>query len=152
MKKYVVATVNEIPPGQRKIVTVNGRSIGVFNVNGKYYAIRNRCPHAGAPLCEGVLSGFVTSKEPGDYTYSRKGEILRCPWHQWEFDVTTGQSWFDPAKMRVKAYGVKVEQGCSLGSDENKNATQDCSQMEKGPFVAETFPVSFDKEYVVVEM
>ncbi|MGM0901656.1 MAG: Rieske (2Fe-2S) protein [Bacillota bacterium] len=154
MKKYVVATVNEIPPGQRKIVTVAGRSIGIFNVDGTYYAIRNRCPHAGAPLCEGVLSGFVTSNEPGDYTYSRRGEILRCPWHQWEFDVTTGQSWYEPAKVRVKSYPVKVEQGCTLSTTKQatKASENGMEHLEKGPFVAETFPVSSDDEYIVIEM
>jgi len=154
MKKYVVATANEIPPGQRKIVTVGGRSIGIFNVEGTYYAVRNRCPHAGAPLCEGVLSGFVSSSEPGNYTYSRRGEILRCPWHQWEFDVTTGQSWYDPAKVRVKSYPVKVEQGCALSNPAQtiKSVEKGMEHLEKGPYMAETFPVSQDDEYIVIEM
>lgn len=146
MAKYVVATVGEIPPGQRKIIEVAGRSIGLFNIKGSFYAIRNRCPHAGAPLCEGVLSGFVESKVPGEYTYTRKGEILRCPWHQWEFDVKTGQSYFDPVKTRVRSYEAKVQSGCSLA---NCSAT---SGMEKGPFKAETFPVLLDKDYVVLEI
>ncbi len=47
--KYVVASVDEIPPGGRKIVEVAGRSIGVFNVKGEYFALRNRCPHQGGP-------------------------------------------------------------------------------------------------------
>lgn len=145
MKKYVVASVEEIPPGQRKIVRVAGRSIGIFNINGDFFAIRNRCPHEGAPLCEGVLSGFVDSTTPGEYTYTRKGEIIRCPWHQWEFDVKTGQSWFDPAKTRVRAYEAKVESGCSLCDPNAPN-------MEKGPFTVETFPVSLDRDYVVIEL
>jgi len=143
MKKYVVATVEEITPGERKIVEIEGRSIGVFNIQGTFYAIRNRCPHAGAPLCEGVVSGFVTSKSPGEYTYSRQGEILRCPWHQWEFDVKTGQSYFDPAKTRVRTYQAEVEAGCSLVGDDDTG-------MAKGPFVAETYQVALEKEYVVV--
>jgi len=51
-----VGTTDEIAPGQRKVVEIDGRSIGVFNVDGRYYALRNTCPHAGAPLCEGTLS------------------------------------------------------------------------------------------------
>jgi nitrite reductase/ring-hydroxylating ferredoxin subunit len=145
MKKYVVANVKEISPGQRKIMTIAGRSIGIFNIDGEFFALRNRCPHAGAPLCEGVLSGLVHSKSPGDYTYTRKGEILRCPWHQWEFDVKTGQSWFDPVKTRVRSYDVKVEQGCSL-------STLESTQMEKGPFEVETFPISFEDDLVIVEI
>jgi nitrite reductase/ring-hydroxylating ferredoxin subunit len=145
IQKHIVATVDEIRPGHRKIVTVSGRSIGVFNLNGEFHALRNRCPHGGAPLCEGPLSGFVQSEGRGDYTYTRKGEILRCPWHQWEFDVKTGQSWCDPAKTRVKTYEAKVEQGCALAQMGNDG-------LEKGPYVAETFAVSVDKEYIVLEI
>lgn len=109
MPRHVVATTAEIPPGARKIVEIDGRSIGIFNVDGRFYALRNRCPHEGARLCEGVLSGLVASTAPGEYTYQRSGEILRCPWHGWEFDVTTGLSSFDPGRTRVRAYPVSVE-------------------------------------------
>jgi nitrite reductase/ring-hydroxylating ferredoxin subunit len=149
LARYAVARVEEIPPGERKIVEVAGRSIGIFNVGGEFFALRNQCPHAGGPLCEGVLSGFVRSKEPGDYTYVRKGEILRCPWHQWEFDIRTGQSWFDPVKTRVRSYEARVEPGSALaeGSSELREAG-----LEKGPYTAETYPVSLDKQYVVLEV
>src|SRR5262245_39775127 len=59
MAKYVVATTAEIPPGGRKIVEVAGRSIGIFNAGGEFFALRNRCPHQGGPLCEGGLSGLL---------------------------------------------------------------------------------------------
>jgi 3-phenylpropionate/trans-cinnamate dioxygenase ferredoxin subunit len=109
MTGHVVATTAEIAPGERKIVEIEGRSIGVFNLGGRFYALRNACPHAGARLCEGTLSGLVTSTGPGEYSYVREGEILRCPWHGWEFDVTTGRSWFDPARVRVRAYETSVD-------------------------------------------
>jgi hypothetical protein len=67
MPKHVVATLDEIPPGGKKIVEVAGRSIGVFNVGGEFFALRNRCPHQGGPLCLGKLSGFVVSPVPGEY-------------------------------------------------------------------------------------
>ena len=92
MAKHVVATVAEIPPGQRKLVTVRGRPIAVFNLGGEFFGLFNRCPHQGGPMCEGVLTGLIESDDPGRYKYSRAGEILRCPWHGWEFDVRTGQS------------------------------------------------------------
>ena len=85
MAKHVVATVDEIPPGERKIVELEGRSLGIFNINGEFYAVRNICPHQGAPLCEGRLTGLLQSDVPGEYRYTRKGEILRCVWHGWEF-------------------------------------------------------------------
>src|SRR6187402_1381634 len=108
MAKYVVGAVEDIPPGERKIVEIAGRSIGVFNVGGEFYALRNTCPHQGGPLCQGQLTGFLMARVPGDYSYTRRGEILRCPWHGWEFDVKTGQSWFDPTQTRVRAYSVTV--------------------------------------------
>lgn len=150
MQKYVVASAHEIPPGHRKVVRIDGRSIGIFNINGEFFAIRNRCPHAGAPLCEGVLSGFVHSEEPGQYTYERRGEIIRCPWHQWEFDIKTGQSWFDPSKTRVRSYETKIESGCSLVDLGGHSQGDD--KLKKGPYVAETFSVSLDEDYVVLEV
>ncbi|HEY7034811.1 MAG TPA: Rieske (2Fe-2S) protein [Thermomicrobiales bacterium] len=142
MPKHVVATVDEIPPGARKIVEVEGRSIGVFNVDGAFFALRNRCPHQGGPLCRGTISAFVSATRPGEYRVSRHGQILRCPWHGWEFDISTGQSWFDPRKVRVRRYEVTVEAdpGAVPG------------QLEKGPYVAETYPVSVERQYVLVEL
>ena len=52
-KRHVVARVADIPPGERLIVDIAGRSIGVFNVDGRFYALRNSCPHQGGPLCLG---------------------------------------------------------------------------------------------------
>ena len=68
MPKYVVATPDEIPPGERKIVDIGGRSIGVFNIEGEYFAIRNSCPHQGGPLCSGLVTGFLESSAPGTIT------------------------------------------------------------------------------------
>jgi nitrite reductase/ring-hydroxylating ferredoxin subunit len=136
--RYVVATLDEIPPGERKVVEVGGRSIGVFNINGEFYALRNRCPHQGGPVCQGRLTGFLECNAPGEFNYKRKGEILRCPWHGWEFDVKTGQSWVDPTRMRTRSYKVSVESGEAA--------------LEKGPYVAETYLVSVEEEYVVVEL
>jgi len=109
MEKYIVGQVGEVPPGARKIVEVAGRSIGVFNVHGTYYALRNRCPHQAAPLCLGAIKGMAMPCKPAEYFWGREGEILRCPWHGWEFDITTGQSIFNPHKTRVRTYEVTVE-------------------------------------------
>lgn len=144
MGRYIVASVEEIPPGERKIVEIASRSIGVFNVNGEFFALRNRCPHQGGPLCTGPVGGFVSSSGPGDYRVTRHGEILRCPWHGWEFDIRTGQSWFDPARVRVRSYEVSLEPGAPE-SDEPL-------EREKGPFVAETYPVEIEHRHVVVEV
>jgi 3-phenylpropionate/trans-cinnamate dioxygenase ferredoxin subunit len=109
MGRHVVGRASELPPGQRKIVEVEGRSIGVFNVHGRFYALRNRCPHQAAPLCLGAIKGMTLPGKPGEYTWAREGEILRCPWHGWEFDITTGRSIFNPHGTRVRRYEVTVE-------------------------------------------
>jgi 3-phenylpropionate/trans-cinnamate dioxygenase ferredoxin subunit len=148
MGRYIVASVDEIPPGERRIVEIAGRSIGVFNVNGEFYALRNRCPHQGGPLCSGPVAGFMSSTSPGEYTLSRQGEILRCPWHGWEFDIRTGQSWFDPRRVRVRSYDVMLEPEHAGGDP----ATSRSLELEKGPYVAETFPVEIEQRHVVVEV
>ena len=147
MAKYIVGTVDEIPPGERKIIEIAGRSIGVFNIGGQFFALRNYCPHQGGALCEGKLSGLIQSDKPGEYQYSRPDEIIRCPWHGWEYDIRTGQSWVDPVKTRVRRYEVSLESGEALDPDEVRLAGR-----QKGPYVAETYPVSVEQEYVVVEV
>jgi 3-phenylpropionate/trans-cinnamate dioxygenase ferredoxin subunit len=137
MGRHVVASVEEIAPGGRKLVELEGRPIVVFNLSGEYFALLNRCPHQGGSLCHGKLTGLVLSDEPGEYTYSRPGEIIRCPWHGWEFDIRTGKSWCDPRRIRVKNYPVSVEPGARL---------------VEGPYVAETFRVSVEADYVVVDV
>ncbi|MGI8550170.1 MAG: Rieske (2Fe-2S) protein [Dehalococcoidia bacterium] len=151
MPKYVVGTVGEIPPGDRKIVEVAGHHVGIFNVNGEFFALLNRCPHQGGPLCQGHTLGFLRSELPGEYHYSRPGEILRCPWHGWEFDVRTGQSWFDPKQQRVRRYEVQVEAGATLAETEALAGNGPGREgLQRGPYVAVTYPVSIEAQYIVV--
>ena len=146
MARHIVATVEEIPPGARKIVEVAGRSIGVFNLGGTFFALRNRCPHQGGPLCDGKTGGFVSSDGPGEYRYSRPGEALRCPWHGWEFDIRTGQSWFDPTAIRVRRYEVTVEVAPESSPE------PPAPGLTAGPYVAETYPVAVERQYVVIDI
>ena len=148
MPKYVVASVNEIPPGHRKVVEIARRSIGVFNVKGNFYAIRNKCPHAGGPMCEGVTSGLVRSDQPGVYDYIMRGEIIRCPWHGWEFEIATGQSWFDPEKNKVRAYPTSVEPGELLA----KNPELEAAGYQPGPYAGEMYEVEVDRDYVIINL
>jgi len=57
-----VALVDELPPGQSKVVMVNNREIALFNIEGTYFAIHNRCPHEGGPLCEGLCRGLSVAR------------------------------------------------------------------------------------------
>jgi nitrite reductase (NADH) small subunit len=108
-KRYKVGTVEEFAPGSKKIVEVGGKSIGIYKTDDRYYAIRNLCPHQGAPLCAGLTSSYVKSDGPGHFEFEKEGEVVRCPWHQWEFDLKTGCLIVDP-KMRTMTYEVTVEQ------------------------------------------
>jgi nitrite reductase/ring-hydroxylating ferredoxin subunit len=136
MTKHVVAALRDLPSGSRTRVIVKGRPIAIFNIGGELFGLLDRCPHQGGSLCEGRLIGLVESTGPGEYSYSREGEILRCPWHGWEFDVRTGLSRCEPGRIRTKAYEVAIEPG---------------SELIDGPYVAETFSVTVEDEYVVVE-
>jgi 3-phenylpropionate/trans-cinnamate dioxygenase ferredoxin subunit len=109
MERCVVARLSDFPAGSRKIVSVGGRSIGVFNIRGRFYALRNRCPHQGAPLCLGRIKGTTLARTPYEYVYGRDDEIIQCPWHGWEFEIETGRTYFNPHRMRVKTYDVTVE-------------------------------------------
>jgi 3-phenylpropionate/trans-cinnamate dioxygenase ferredoxin subunit len=137
MARHVVAATDEIASGGSKLVTVRGRAIALFHREGEYFAISNVCPHAGGSLCHGALVSLVQAPRPGQYELSRQGEMLQCPWHGWEFDIRTGQSWCDPKNIRARAYQVTVEPGETLA---------------KGPYIAETFPVSIEGEYVVIDL
>lgn len=108
-QRYVVGLTDEVPVGKRKIVDVGGKSIGIFNVGGSYYGLLNRCPHQGAPLCLGRVTGTAMPSEVGEYVWAREGEILRCPWHGWEVDITNGRSIFNPHRVRVRTYEVAIE-------------------------------------------
>lgn len=136
MARHVVAAVSEIPPGSRKVVEAAGRQIVVFNLDGEFFALLDRCPHQGCRLSAGMLCGEVESKVPGEYHYGRVGEMLRCPWHQWQFDIRTGKSWFDPRRTKVRAFPAHVESGEAL---------------QEGPYQAETIPVRVEESYVVLD-
>lgn len=127
MGKHVVGRVSAIPPGDRRIFEAEGRSIGIFNVGGEFFAIRNSCPHQAAPLCLGSIKGMTMPSKPGEYIWAREGEILRCPWHGWEFDIKTGRSIFNPHRTRVKAYDVTVEDHVDGIEDDESVETYDVS-------------------------
>lgn len=106
-RRHIVCAVSELKAGDRLIVSIKGISIGVFNVGGRFYAMRNGCPHKGGALCEGPVCGTTLPTDNGRYIYGRQGEIVRCAWHGWEFDIATGQALADPA-VKARTYPVVV--------------------------------------------
>lgn len=109
-QKVMAARTEELEPGARKLIDVEGRSIGIFNVGGEYVAVLNVCPHELAPVCLGRVTGTTLPSRPGEpLKWGREGEILACPWHGWEFDLKTGRALAD--KRRLRRYPVTVKDG-----------------------------------------
>src|SRR5258706_15232161 len=106
MARHIVARTTEIPPGGNKVVEVDGRDIVVFHVNGEFFALLNRCPHQGAPLDKAACVARLTSPAPVVYQRWRAGELLRCAWPDWGFDMGTGHAWLDPRPVKVGTYPV----------------------------------------------
>jgi 3-phenylpropionate/trans-cinnamate dioxygenase ferredoxin subunit len=101
---FEVAKVNEIPPGGKKLVEVDGYPVALFNVNGEFYAIEDVCTHDGGPLAEGELDG----------------NEIECPRHGARFNVCTGAALCMPAIEPVECYEVKVEGDAILVSAEGE--------------------------------
>ena len=93
MAEFVrVGKLSDLAAGSGKVVDVNGRAVALFNVGGTIYAIDNTCRHRGGPLGEGTL----------------EGNVVTCPWHMWEYDVSTGE-FTGNREIKVATYAVEVE-------------------------------------------
>ena len=111
LRKLVPAGPADLPIGGRRIVPVGSYSIGVFRIESGYYGIVNYCPHEGADLCKGRLTGTnLPTDKVSNYEWGCEGRILRCPWHKWEFDLTTGQHIADPS-FRARTYHIIESEG-----------------------------------------
>jgi 3-phenylpropionate/trans-cinnamate dioxygenase ferredoxin subunit len=96
MPKFVrVAQADEIRPGEKQVVEVNGTLAVVVNLNGQYFALEDVCTHDGGPLGEGELAD---------------GQIV-CPRHGARFDVRTGAALTLPAFEAVPTHEVRVIDG-----------------------------------------
>ncbi|MFN0051240.1 MAG: Rieske (2Fe-2S) protein [Planctomycetales bacterium] len=89
---FPVAAVSDVPSGTAKEVLAGDQVIALFNVEGTFYALDGVCPHAGGPLGEGTL----------------RGSIITCPWHGWQFDVTSGQNCLNARICHTK-FATRIE-------------------------------------------
>lgn len=92
-KRIPLAACSEIPPGKGKEFVAEGRVVAVFNVDGAFYALDGLCPHAGGPLGTGTV----------------RGNIVTCPWHGWQFDVTTGKHCLTQ-NIKANSFPVSIEE------------------------------------------
>jgi nitrite reductase/ring-hydroxylating ferredoxin subunit len=146
--RFVVGPVSEFPPGERRIVKAGLREIGVFRIGDRFYGIRNRCPHQGGPLCTGHLLDDAVAAEPGRAELVKNPVRVACPWHGWEYDLETGQSFMGASEPGVRSYGVSTAPGSSLLAELSEEPTE----LRPGPYTAETFQVQVEDEFVVLHV
>ena len=110
-REHVVGAVSEFPDGSHRVVDIEGRQIGVFNIRGTFHALPNICPHQTGPVCEAkqVVGTLLATERTGwDPEWVKDGEVLVCPWHGLEYHIPTGQCLAFP-NIKLRRYDVSVE-------------------------------------------
>jgi nitrite reductase/ring-hydroxylating ferredoxin subunit len=118
---HLVAQLDELEDATPKVFAVAGRSVGLIKSNGRIHAVRNVCPHKGAPVCRGTFRGTMLPSDPGTFVFGLDDRILQCPWHGWEFDLNTGQTLCGNGNKKLMLYPVTVKEGAiyiELGRDQ----------------------------------
>ena len=146
-QRFVIGRPSSIPEGEHVIVTAGGQEIGIYHLGGRFYGLLNRCPHLAGPLCQGQVVTEVYAPAPGDVRGNHDRVFVTCPWHNWEFDIKTGQSYWNP-KLRARPFAVAVEGGGAVA------AAVEGGQAGRvaGPYMAETVPITIEDEYLVVNL
>src|SRR6476619_7800721 len=112
MRDIVICKVSSFPDPGRKVVELDGTEVGVFCRNGKFTAFENVCPHMGGPVCQGKIIPRVQELIADDKTslgfaFSKTQTNVACPWHGYEFDISTGQHQGHP-RMRLRPVKISV--------------------------------------------
>jgi nitrite reductase (NADH) small subunit len=140
--RFIVGPASDLPPGAATIVYPERvrSGIGIFNIDGEFFALKNTCPHMGGPLCRGRVRGTSAPRLPAgelpELEWTRGGEIVSCPWHHWEFEIRTGRTVF-PSRDRVRSYRVELA------------TAEELARLREG---AETYDVLVEDETIVVEV
>ncbi|MCL6592701.1 MAG: Rieske (2Fe-2S) protein [Alicyclobacillus sp.] len=111
--EHFVGTLADFARADRKLVTVEGKRIGVFRVQDTWVAYENVCVHQGGPVCEGQILGKVEAvlapdKSVLEERFSESERHLVCPWHGWEFDLATGVS-AGERRLALHRFDVRVK-------------------------------------------
>jgi nitrite reductase (NADH) small subunit len=106
-----VGSVDDFELGRFRVFELAGRRVGVVRTDRGFYAVRDRCPHQGALICNGWVTGTHLPSAPGTYVYSERRFVVQCPWHRWEFDLDTGESVEHVAAKRLVTYNVDIRHG-----------------------------------------
>ncbi|CAN5794489.1 hypothetical protein BH23DEI1_BH23DEI1_20150 [soil metagenome] len=108
-REHTVCRVADLPVGTHSVFTVGRRRLGVFNVDGHYYALPDLCPHQLGPLCTGRVTGTLDARADTDWQpeWVLDGEVIVCPWHGLEFHVPTGRC-MAYREITLRAFEVRV--------------------------------------------
>ena len=114
MAEVLVCKTDELAEGGVRIVYLDQHEVAVIRQNGAYYAYRNVCPHQGGPACEGIRVPRVIDviDDEGAFmgqSYDEDDLHIVCPWHGYEFHLTTGEHVGDK-RIKLKKYNI-VERG-----------------------------------------
>lgn len=115
--KYRICHVNDVPAGEKRIYTVKQIPLVVIHSKaGEFYAIYRFCPHQRGDMGRGILGGLTQAEQAGaPFDYTREGEIIRCPWHGFSYDVVSGTCLTAPDKLRMRTYPLTItDQGVFL--------------------------------------
>jgi nitrite reductase (NADH) small subunit len=105
---YRVAPVGDLALNKLHSVEIEGRIITVVRTEGGIFSFGGSCPHQGGPLCAGSIHGTMLPSDPDEYVYGQDGNVIRCPWHGYEFSIRTGESIAGAVRGRVPVYQVDV--------------------------------------------
>lgn len=110
-RRTPVFAVEDLPDGTMRRATIGRRTLLVIRRGDDIFAVRDVCPHQGAPLSAGILSCARKETAVGCYETDEPRVIVRCPWHNWEIDVTCGVARHDPNRTVVATYTAGIEHG-----------------------------------------
>lgn len=108
---HAVGALQDFEEDVFRVVEIENHSIGVVRTENGLYALLNRCPHRGAPLCAGYIKGTNVPGPVAEYHYGRRGELVRCPWHGFEFELCSGEAAYGVSDRKVKTFPVSVREG-----------------------------------------
>jgi 3-phenylpropionate/trans-cinnamate dioxygenase ferredoxin subunit len=121
LKFHDVGAVEDFEIGKLTPLPIPGKDIWLLRTpDERYYALKNTCPHQGAPICRGTVDGTFVPSAPGVYEFGARYEIIRCPHHAFEFSLETGLPAYTGGGGRVVRYDVMVEDGRVQVSDKGK--------------------------------
>jgi nitrite reductase (NADH) small subunit len=109
--RHHVGAVDEFELDRFRVFSLAGRPIGMVRTIQGFFAVRNRCPHQGADICAGRVTGTMEPSAPGQFSFSEDTLVVTCPWHRWEFALDTGESYCRVTSKRLVTYPVEVADG-----------------------------------------